>query len=246
MTIIQATVAGAALAALAATGCATASDGGAWPRRHALPPLSGTIHLPRAGFGSAAPAHRRRYMLQDANRLTEHRFGEPVPRFAYGQPRRLGYGQGSVYWNRQVPYYGEGNATLAMTVTGWGTADSATTGGAYPLPSPRSHAAFPVQFSYGTPGFGYGRVRTNRGYAPTGGLATYSSGSPGQMAYYSSSSSAGPGGSPGGLGFYSSGAFGSGPKVIDVGGRQANGWSEGDAGGARIIHVGHRAPWPTD
>lgn len=136
--------------------------------------------------------------------------------------------------------------------TGWGTADSASTGGAYPLPSPaypsrsyhpsRSYQAeTPLDVRYGEPAIlasydgGAGSV------APTGGLAYYNSGSPGRMGYYGSSSSAGPGGSPGGLGFYSSGSFGSGPGIIHVGSRHRGG--RGLLGqtcfcGPHIIHVG--------
>jgi hypothetical protein len=119
-------------------------------------------------------------------------------------------------------------------MTGWGTADSATTGGAYPPPSP-SHSSS-VHVVYGDSDAWTGQRSTGYAYPPTGGLGYYNSGSPGRMGYYSSSSSAGPGGSPGGLAIYSSGSYGPGPQVVQLAGEGGR-WSGARSFGPHIIHV---------
>lgn len=123
--------------------------------------------------------------------------------------------------------------TVLTPTTGWGTADSATTGGAYPPPSPAHRSS--VNLVYGDAGVWDGQ-RPAYAYPPTGGLGYYNSGSPGRMGYYSSSSSAGPGGSPGGLAIYSSGSYGPGPHVVQLDG-QGGRWSGIHSAGPRIIHV---------
>ena len=203
-----------------------------------LPPLSGTLHL---GPGRFASGHSgRRYILDERRSARHFGWGRGYAGFGAARREAWGYGQGSVYWNRAVPYYGEGNDTLALTVTGWGTADSATTGGAYPVPSPRYHASEPVRFAYGTPtvvgGAGSEPYLGGYNYGSTGGLGYDNSGSPGHLAYYSSGSSAGPGGTPGGLAIYNSGSYGPGPQVISTAGRGTARWSRG-AIGPRIIHL---------
>ena len=125
--------------------------------------------------------------------------------------------------------------SVITPTTGWGTGDSATTGGAYPPPSPWHSSS--VHTVYGDSSAWAGqRAATGYAYPPTGGLGYYNSGSPGRLGYYSSSSSAGPGGSPGGLGIYSSGSYGPGPQVVQLDG-QGGRWSGAHAFGPRIIHV---------
>lgn len=238
----HATLAVVALAFAAAAVPAQAGQAHARGLRHphlSLPPLSGTLHLEPDSFGRGHTG--RRYLMEGHHFARHLGWGRTYAGYDAAPRTHWGYGQGSVYWNRSVPFYGEGNDTLALTVTGWGTADSATTGGAYPPPSPRYHSAEPVHFSYGTPyvssaGYNGGGSGGGYGYAPTGGLGYYNSGSPGRLAYYSSGSSAGPGGTPGGLGIYSSGSFGPGPRVLTYERNGAAQWSRG-AAGPRIIHL---------
>ena len=173
------------------------------------------------------------------------RFTRSAVRYGYqfsSRPRELTWrGDGTGL----VGLIGNAGPNYNLASTGWGTADSATTGGGYPLPSPysRYHAEAPVQVTYGEPDL----WTSGAGYPPTGGLAYYNSGSPGRMAYYSSSSSAGPYGTPGGLGIYSSGSYGPGPHIIRVGQRHHRRFaSEQDcACGPRIIsrHRWHQARW---
>lgn len=239
--------AGAAWVAALAVAPACAADHaghGLRHRRAPLPPVSGIIHLTPRPFGDEevdrlppSPLLQERSTLDvghsDRSHASSH-FGPYRYGFDSALPailsRRGGLG---------VDRFG--SAAIGGVVTGWGTADSATTGGVYPLPSPRHHAEAPVRVVYGEPnewshgGFGYG-------YPPTGGLSYYNSGSPGRMAYYGSSSSAGPYGTPGGLGIYSSGSYGPGPEIIHISGRHVSlaRAVEGCACGPHIIELGHR------
>lgn len=268
MKLTSAVAAGVALAALASGHSAHARDYGANP----LPPVSGTIRLHPGDL--AGGWHVRGF------RAGHHHYG-PYYGYQGGAYRQLWRGSyntadADVFWNRNVEFYGEGNDTLALLVTGtgagrrgewhgddgsrssdaqplhgrgfaanatpavltpntgWGTADSATTGGAYPPPSP-IHAAS-VHVAYGDAGAWSGTSGLDDRYPPTGGIGYYNSGSPGRLGYYSSSSSAGPGGMPGGLSIYSSGSYGPGPRVVELGG-QGGRWSGLRRTGPHIIHL---------
>lgn len=242
---------GAAWVAALAVGTADAADRARLHHRHApLPPVSGTIQLKPRPFGAEQvdrlpPSP----LLQERTTLGS---GEDNPIHSYGAIGAHRYGfdpdtSGIRLRRRGSGVDSYGSAAVGSVVTGWGTADSATTGGIYPLPSPGHHAEAQVRVIYGEPqvwdhgGYGYG-------YPPTGGLSYYSSGSPGRMAYYGSSSAAGPYGTPGGLGIYSSGSYGPGPEIIHVSGRHfSKGRAiEGCACGAHIIELGHRRHHHTD
>ncbi len=275
MKLTSALVAGVALAAVATGGSAQAKT----YRYGSVPPVSGTIQLAPETFasGGAERLGWRRHRFAGY-----HHYG-PYYGYqggAYRQLWRGGYNTAGseVFWNRRVEFYGEGNDTLALLVTGtgansrashryrsydvsdatpalrrgrdyaavataaavlpttgWGTADSATTGGSYPPPSPIHSAS--VRTVYGDAGNWASDRGLTYGYAPTGGLGYYNSGSPGRMAYYGSSSSAGPGGSPGGLATYSSGSYGPGPGIIHIGG-QGGQWSAARSLGPHIINLG--------
>lgn len=205
MSVPHATLIGVATAALVIAGSATSALA-AVP----LPPVSGTIYMGGHAWRPHHPLHRwahRRYLLDNLAWGSRH-----VPRIAgyQGGINRQIWNQtyntpgAESFWNRNVPFYGEGNDTLALTVTAYGTADSATTGGAYPPPAPWHSASVMPGRTYVGSGTWSG-LGQHYGYAPTGGLG-----------YYSSSSSAGPNGSPGGLAIYSSGSYGPGPKIIDL------------------------------
>lgn len=234
MKLTSAAMAAGAAVALLAVAPAQARTSVAGYDRPGLPPVSGTIRLAPETFGYHRLGRHRAY----AGRFRRNGPFSGYQAGAYGQIWRGGYNTAGAetYWNRNVEFYGEGNDTLAMTVTGWGTADSATTGGAYPPPSPWHRASVPVGTSYGT-GSLTGTRSHGYGYAPMGGLAYYNSGSPGGMAYYGSSSSRGPGGTPGGLGIYSSGSYGPGPKIIRMHDRQLDRFSERLNTGPHIIHI---------
>ena len=217
----------------------------AGPRHHlhhyrGMPPIAGTLRMHPTAFGrgddaafpTAAHGNRSLSAIPDASAGSTYR--------GRGRPLPVAPEIGSV---------GTGVGLSAPLVTGWGTADSATSGGAYPVPSSRTGSArfdgyraeIPVSVRYGEPD----SLPRGYGVPATGGLAYYNSGSRGRMAYYGSSSSAGYGGTPGGLAIYSSGAYGPGATIVHVGRRAA--WPVAYGYGPHIIHVGyhhrHLARW---
>ena len=227
---------------------AHASDHAGHRLRHIhapLPPISGTIHLmSRPLEGEQTNRLPPSPLLQERSTLGTGIDGRSYASGRFGQ-YRYGFDEDQSALpsrRRGLSVDSDGSAAVGGVVTGWGTADSATTGGIYPPPSPHHHAEATVRVVYGEPnewshggGFEYG-------YPPMGGLSYYNSGSPGRMAYYGSSSSAGPYGTPGGLGLYSSGSYGPGPEIIHVSGRHfSRGRAiEGCACGPHIVELGHR------
>lgn len=208
---------------------------------HRLPPVSGTIAVPREAFGGG-------YRQVPAWRLS--RRPEPMPRVVTGglwparriavapfQPYGGGYrpiepwmtggtGLSGVIGNTGNPFAGQ---------AAWGTADSATTG----------RGLFTNGWGHERPlASGYGETPidpTGSGYTAYGAspqLGFYGSGTPYSIAYYSSGSSAGPYGSPGGLATYRSGSYGYGPRVLMVPG---GGYGRQTCScGPRIVRVGRR------
>ncbi len=235
---------GTAWAALAATLPAVAGDhaGANGMHRQILPPVSGTISMPRTSFGRGPYADRtgrlsdlgrwQRPMSNERGFLTHPVYGQRggiMPyqhgRYGYGYSapaRGLGWASGGT---GLVGAIGDGGNAFAGAGTGWGTADSATTGG-----------GDSIRLAYGEPD-----LWTNAAYGAPPRLGTYGSGAPSTMPYYSSGSSAGPNGSPGGLAVYSSGAYGPGPRVIIIDGRRhRSAWGQGCTCGPHIIELSPR------
>ena len=150
-------------------------------------------------------------------------YGQLAAGGGYAPEQRQDYGRGySESQQHHESWRGDGTGLVGMiggqdesydaSGSAFAAADSATDGGVYASQAPAYAAASPVQVAYGEPNV----WASGQGYAPTGGLGYYNSGSPGSMAYYGSSSSAGAYGTPGGLGIYSSGSYGPGPRIIHV------------------------------
>ena len=221
-----------------------------------LPPVSGTLHMRSNAFGYAGQDmeeqggwRQRRVVRADYPRAmaaTEWRGGEP----AYQQPVEQGYAPRyrQVYapaarWasggTGLVGLIGNAGNPFAGGGTGWGTADSATSGPGYATGG--GVAGWAPERSlgeaYGEPDVMSGGYQ-QAGYGAAPQLGYYSSGAPSTMPYYSSGSSAGVYGSPGGLSAYRSGSYGAGPRVIVL--RRQRAAYQGCTCGPRIVRVNHR------
>ncbi|MCW6506519.1 hypothetical protein [Lichenifustis flavocetrariae] len=235
---------------------AQAQDMSGYDEESTLPPVSGTLHLRPDAYGYDGHGmderrgwQRRRFVRAEDPRVfagSQWRGGEAAYQQSAVQGYAPRYRQAYVPATRWatsgtglVGLIGNSGNPFAGGGTGWGTADSATSGPGYATGGGLAGWATerPLRAVYGEPDVMAGAYQ-QAGYGAAPQLGYYSSGAPSTMPYYSSGSSAGAYGSPGGLPAYRSGSYGAGPRVIVL--RRHAVVYRGCTCGPRIVRVGHR------